>query len=219
MFIETIDKLVAEFQQRLDTKTSVPWGWIFTKVATLLTRYPTGVTKAIMFSELESAWKKIEKLQSKGGMNSADSLRSIVVSKHLSPQAVFEVCLKEVKTVEGTHTRIAVVEETNGESSFTMEMYLHQKLYAEVDEVMANRYKLRFTGCRLFHGHGKKSSRLLPSESFVVLVNAEVAENFCQKFSSLEGMFWLYVEGLLSNCYAPLPHPETPLIPPELSYF
>ena len=188
MFIETIDKLVAEFQQRLGTKTSVPWGWFFAKLATLLTRYPTGVTKAIMFSELECSWRKIEKLQSKGGMNSADSLRSIALSKHHSPQAVFHVSFREVKTVEGTHTRIAVVEESNDESSFTMEMYLHKKLYAEVDEIMANGFKLRFTGCRLFHGRRKKSLRLLPSESFVVLLNAEVVENFCQNMSSLEGL-------------------------------
>ena len=188
MFIETIDKLVSEFQQRLGTTISVPWGWFFTKLAALLTRYPTGVTKAIMFSELECAWRKIEKLQAKGGINSADSLRSIVLSKHLSPQAVFEVFLKEVNVVEGTHTRIAVVEEneSTAESSFTMEMYLHQKLYAEVDEIMANGYKLRFTGCQLFGGRRKKSLRLLPSESFVVLVNSE---NFCQNYASLEGMF------------------------------
>jgi hypothetical protein len=189
MFVETIDKLLSEFQQRLGTKTSIPWGWFFTKLATLLSRYPTGVTKAIMFSELECAWRKIEKLQAKGGMHSADSLRSIVLSKHLSPQAVFEVFLKEVKIVEGTHTRIAVIEESSAESSFSMEMYLHQKLYAEVDEIMANGSKLRFTGCRLFDGRRKKSLRLLPSGSFVVLVNDEHNENFCQNFASLEGMF------------------------------
>ena len=218
MFIETIDKLVAEFQQRLGTKISVPWGWFFTKLATLLTRYPTGVTKAIMFSELECSWRKIEKLQSKGGMNSADSLRSIVLSKHLSPQAVFHVSFKEVKTVEGTHTRIAVVEECNVESSFTMEMYLHKKLYAEVDEIMANDFKLRFTGCRLLHGRRTKLSRLLPSESFVVLVNAEAAENFCQNLSSLEGVLYILLQTLwhsrlaLFGAAILLPHPGVPVL-------
>ena len=192
MFVEKIEELVCEFQQRLGTKAIIPWGWFFTKLATLLTRYPTGVTKAIMFSELECAWRKIEKLQAKGGVSSADSLRSIVLSKHLSPQAVFEVGLKEVKVVEGTHTRIAVVEEiesSNPDSRFTMDMYLHQKLYTEVDEIMANGYQLRFTGCRLFHSRKGRSLRLLPSENFAVLINAESVGRFSQNFASLEGTF------------------------------
>ncbi|XP_028402868.1 uncharacterized protein LOC114525665 [Dendronephthya gigantea] len=186
MFIETIDKLVSEFQQRLGTTTSIPWGWFFTKLVTLLSRYPTGVTKAIMLSELECSWRKIEKLQAKGGMNSADSLRSIVLSRHLSPQAVFEVFLKEVKNVEATQTRVAVLmeHETSSEHSFTMEMYLHQKLYGEVEQIMANGYKLRFTGCRLFDGRRNKSLKLLPSESFVVLVNDGAIHNF----TTLEGL-------------------------------
>ena len=191
MFVETIDKLISEFQQRLGSKSSIPWGWFFAKLARLLSRYPTGVTKAIMFSELECAWRKIEKLQTKGGTSSADSLRSIVLSKHLDPQAVFEVLLKEVKIVDGTHTQIAVVEDpesSGSDSSFTMEMYLHQKLYTEVDEIMAQGYKLRFTGCQLFDGRRKKSLRLLPSENFLVLVNAGAVESFGQNFASLEGM-------------------------------
>lgn len=185
MFIETINALVSEFQQRLGTQNSVPWGWFFTKLVRLLSRYPTGVTKAIMFSELECSWRRIEKLQAKGAMHSADSLRSLVLSKHLSPRAIFEVFLKEVKNVDETQTRIAVVEEqeVSSECRFTMEMYLHQKLYGEVEEIMAKSFKLRFTGCRLFDGRRKKSLRLFPSESFVVLVD----DGAIQKFATLEG--------------------------------
>lgn len=192
MFVSTIDNLVSEFQQRLRSKASVPWGWFFAKVATLLSRYPTGVTKAILFSELECAWRKIEKLLVKGGVNSTDSLRSIVLSKHLSPQIVFEVFVREVKIVAGTHTRVAVVGERQeyesclDEPCFTVEMYLHQKLYAKVDEIMACGYKLRFTGCRLCDSRRKKSLRLLPSESFVVIVNDD--HKVFQNVASLEGM-------------------------------
>ena len=196
MFVETIDKLIAEFQQRLDTKTSIPWGWFFSKLASLLARYPTGITKAIMLAELECAWRKIEKLQTKGGISSADSLRSIVLSKHLDPQAVFEVLIKEVKVVEGTQTQIAVVDDpefSSSDFSFTIEMYLHQKLYAEVDEIMARGYNLKLTGCRSFNDHKKRLLRLLPSENFLVLVDARAVESFDQKFTMLEGVFYLII--------------------------
>lgn len=190
MFVETVDRLVLEFQQRLGTNTTVPWGWLFTNLLTLLSRYPTGVTKAILLAELESSWKKIEKFHSKGSLQGANSLRSIFVTKQLSPQAVFEVYLKEVAFVEGTSARIGVIGEESGShgSCLTMEMYLHQKLYDEVDEIIAHNYKLRFTGCRLFEGRSKNSVKLLPSESFVILIDQDSTERLCERFLTLEGM-------------------------------
>lgn len=186
MFMKTVNTLLLEFQQSLGTNSAIPWGWLFAKLLSLLSRYPTGVTKAILLAELELSWKKIEKYHSRGTSHGTDSLSSIFVTKQLSSQAVFEVYLQEVTFVEGTHTRIGVMRESQG-SCCTVEMYLHQKLYDIVDKIMANNYKLRFTGCRLIESRGKKLIKLLPSESFVILIDRESTERFCQCFSTLEG--------------------------------
>lgn len=190
MFITTINALLLEFQQRLGTNIAIPWGWLFTKLLSLLARYPTGVTKAILLAELESSWRKIEKHHSMGTSHDTyDVFSSISLTKQLSSQAVFEVYLQEVTFVEGTHTRIGVMRGSQSRGScLTMEMYLHQKLYDIEDEIMAHNYKLRFTGCRLIESRGKKSTKLLPSESFIILIDQESMERLCQCFVTLEGL-------------------------------
>ena len=188
MFVETVDQLVAEFQQRLGKSTNIPWGWLFTKLLALLTRYPSGITKAILLCELECAWKKIEKFQSKAAVHGTDSLRTIALTQQLSHEGILEVFLQNVHVVGGTNTKVGVIAETcDATGCFTLQMYLHKKIYDKVDQIMEHNFKLRFTGCRIFHGRNKHSMKLLPSDNFVVLVDQEATGRLFKDFPSLEG--------------------------------
>ena len=192
MFVKTVDQLVSECQRQFNTTVPIPWGWLFTHLVSLLSRYPSGVTKAILLCELESSWKRIEKLHSKstGGM---DILRRIVMSQQLSYEEVLEVFLHQVTIVGGTHTKLGVIAESCGDSIinedpiFTMQMYLHKKLYNEEGTIIAHNFKLRFTGCRLLQGQGNRSIKLLPSDNFIILVDQDASEKLFHSFPSLEG--------------------------------
>ncbi|EDO42252.1 predicted protein [Nematostella vectensis] len=157
-------------KERTNGKCNPHWNWLAVKLMWLLSKYPSGITKAIILAEIQNSWINFSQLQgySERFKTRKVTVDSVLESKFLRPDAILEVKVEEVKCIPGTQTKLAILKNLS-EGRHAIEMYLHQKL-TQI-EASLSKYTLRFTSCRLWRATDAKNLRVLPSDNAVVLLD------------------------------------------------
>ena len=174
MFVRKISELRDHIQQRTNGKCHPHWNWLCVKLLSILAKYPSGVSRAIILAEIQQSWSQFH--QSRGSQQQRElTVSGICQSRQVGRQSVLEAVVDNVQTVEGTHTKIAVLRDDGYNQ--TLDMYLHQKLY---EQPLAQR-KLKFTGCRLLQGTRNERICLLPTENVAIIADSdhEFPPNLC----------------------------------------
>lgn len=130
MFEECVTSLRNYIQDRTNGKCIPPWNWLFIKLASLLSRYPSGITKAIILAEIQQSWNQHSQFQGLLEEQRARkvSVDSVFESRRIGYESILEAAVENIETVPDTHTKIAILRDsTRGRN--TLGMYLHQKLY------------------------------------------------------------------------------------------
>lgn len=192
MFEECVTSLRKYIQDRTNRKCIPPWNWLFVKLASLLSRYPTGITKAIILAEIQQSWNQRSQYQGRldGQKSRKITVDSVFESRHIGYESILEAVVESIETVPGTHTKIAILRDPC-KGRHTLGMYLHQKLYQLQAATSVEKRTLRFTSCRLIQGKSLSCAghkvHLLPSENVVILCQEAELARF-EKFCSLEGI-------------------------------
>lgn len=193
MFADKITELRSFIIDRTGQRCVPHWNWLCVKLLSLLSKYPSGITKTIILAEVQNSWANVNQLQghNQGFKKRKISLDSVIEMRHIGHDAIVEVRVEAIKNVPGTHTKLAVLKNAGSNHSKhqgrnSVEMYLHQKLYDIENVILKNGLHLRFTGCRLWKGGNVKSPRLLPSENVVILLQGNEDSSFKTKFTSLK---------------------------------
>ncbi|KAL2614116.1 hypothetical protein R1flu_025808 [Riccia fluitans] len=191
------------------------WSWVCTRILTCCKSYPSGVTPAILLSELYEAWLARERVErcvkgkSRPGpahgvrrqkqmlTSKVTTIDSILERRFIPLDAVLDAVVVDIQIIQGTSSYLV----TLGDSwSFnSIEFYLHRKFYDLVDSTSAILRKgreIRLTGCQLRDAltEGKVAPRLLPTEYVIILLDEEQDEDlyllgaqFCSdNFSSIQ---------------------------------
>ncbi|KAG7625535.1 Cell division control protein 24 OB domain 2 [Arabidopsis thaliana x Arabidopsis arenosa] len=194
------------------TEASGPgWGWVASRILKTCTAYSSGVTAAILLSDLSQAWHE----QNKPGMSKKkpeliDQLKkghrrrrlantvtidSIYEKNFLSMNSVLEAVIINADVLPGTNIFML----TLGDfwSSNTIDLYLHRRYYELVETpngILRKGREVLITGCYLRTAReGFGTPRLLPTEYLVVLLDEDqdddailIAAQFCSDtFSSV----------------------------------
>ncbi|PFX23126.1 uncharacterized protein LOC111333359 [Stylophora pistillata] len=193
MFEESVTSLRNYIQDRTNGECTPPWNWLFIKLASLLSRYPSGITKAIILAEIQQSWNQHSQFQGLLEEQKARkvSVESVFESRRIGYESILEAVVENIETVPGTHTKIAILRDpARGRNS--LGMHLHQKLY-HLNESRVKKLTLRFTSCRLIQRKSLSLSsashkvHLLPSENVVILSQQDELSQF-GLFGSLEGI-------------------------------
>ena len=190
MFEQCVTSLRNYIHDRTNGKCFPPWNWLFVKLASLLSRYPSGITKAIILAEIQQSWNQFSQFQGRldGQKARRITVDSVFEGRHIGYESILEATVESIETVPGTHTNIAILRDRKGKN--TLGMYLHQKLY-QLEPTSLKNHTLRFTSCRLIQGKGLSFAghkvHLLPSENVVILCGEDDLAGF-EKYGSLQGI-------------------------------
>ena len=187
MFEESVTSLRNYIKDRTNGKYFPTWNWLFVKLVSLLSRYPSGITKAIILAEIQQSWNQFSQFQGRFEEQKARKVTvdSVSESRHIGYESILEATVEKIETVPGTHTNIAILRDRKGRN--TLGMYMHQKLCL-LQEELIKKLTLRFTSCRLVQGKGLSFAghkvHLLPSENVVILCEGQDREKFDNNFLS-----------------------------------
>lgn len=187
MFEESVTSLRNYIKDRTNGKCFPTWNWLFVRLVSLLSRYPSGITKAIILAEIQQSWNQFSQFQGRFEEQKARkvSVDSVTESRHIGYESILEATVEKIETVPGTHTNIAILRDRKGRN--TLGMYMHQKLCLLKEELI-KKLTLRFTSCRLVQGKGLSFAghkvHLLPSENVVILCEEQDWEKFDNNFGS-----------------------------------
>ncbi|CAN8269201.1 unnamed protein product [Cochlearia groenlandica] len=194
------------------TESSGPgWGWIASRILRTCTAYSSGVTAAILLSDLSQAWHE----QNKSGMSKKQpelinqlkksyrrrrlantvTIDSIYEKNFLSMNSILEAVIIKADVLPGTNIFML----TLGDfwSSNTIDLYLHRRYYELVETpngILRKGREVLITGCYLRTAReGCGTPRLLPTEYLVILLDEDedddailIAAQFCSDtFSSV----------------------------------
>uniref|UniRef100_A0A1J3JTQ1 Nucleic acid-binding proteins superfamily n=1 Tax=Noccaea caerulescens TaxID=107243 RepID=A0A1J3JTQ1_NOCCA len=178
------------------TEASGPgWGWIASRILKTCTAYSSGVTAAILLSDLSQAWHE----QNKPGMSKKkpeliDQLKkshrrrrlattvtidSIYEKNFLSMNSVLEAVIVNADVLPGTNIFML----TLGDfwSSNTIDLYLHRRYYELVETqngILRKGREVLITGCYLRTAReGCGTPRLLPTEYLVILLDEDADDD------------------------------------------
>ena len=183
------------------------WTYVCSKVVELLQKYPTGITEAIVLSELLTG---LNRSQSKRPGEHANlrsnrfeqmevgrktSIFEILDTKQVNISAFLDCYLIESDgETSGGSTRIVKLKDQmdhnwcDEEKNIPIiEMYLHQKLCCIEDTL--KKYPLRMTNLRLHKVPKHRSHRLLPTEYVAHILDASRDKKFLsEKFGGFDGI-------------------------------
>ncbi|CAN7074632.1 unnamed protein product [Brassica oleracea var. botrytis] len=171
------------------------WGWIASRVLKTCTAYSSGVTAAILLSDLSQAWHE----QNKPGMSKKKpelidqlnkshrrrrlantvTIDSIYEKNFLSMNSVLEAVVINADLLPGTNIFML----TLGDfwSSNTIDLYLHRRYYELVETpngILRKGREVLITGCYLRTAReGCGTPRLLPTEYLVILLDEDEEED------------------------------------------
>ncbi|CAN6991174.1 unnamed protein product [Brassica rapa subsp. trilocularis] len=178
------------------TEVSGPgWGWIASRVLKTCTAYSSGVTAAILLSDLSQGWHE----QNKPGMSKKKpelidqlnkshrrrrlantvTIDSIYEKNFLSMNSVLEAVVIKADLLPGTNIFML----TLGDfwSSNTIDLYLHRRYYELVETpngILRKGREVLITGCYLRTAReGCGTPRLLPTEYLVILLDEDEEED------------------------------------------
>ncbi|KAJ4839551.1 hypothetical protein Tsubulata_042787 [Turnera subulata] len=193
------------------TDTGPGWSWIASRILKSCTAYSSGVTAAILLSDLYQAWSEqhragapkkrpeiinqLKKKHKRTKLPSTVTIDSIYDKNFLSLSSVLEAVVVDTFVLPGTNIYML----TLGDfwSSNTIDLYLHRRYYDLVDPqngILKKGREVFLTGCRLRTAReGCGRPRLLPTEYLVILLDEDqeydellIAAHFCSdSFSSI----------------------------------
>ncbi|KAJ8445698.1 hypothetical protein Cgig2_026025 [Carnegiea gigantea] len=186
------------------------WSWIASRVLKTCISYSSGVTAAILLSELSQAWNEQRKTSApkkrpdcinqlkrnhrRARLPNTVTIDTIYEKNFLSLNSVLEAVVVDVSVLNGTNIYML----TLGDfwSSNTIDLYLHRRYYSLASDngILKKGREVFLTGCYLRSaGEGSGYLRLLPTEYFVILLDEDqdddvmlLAAQFCSdSFSSV----------------------------------
>ncbi|TMX02762.1 hypothetical protein EJD97_020010 [Solanum chilense] len=167
------------------------WRWIVSRILKTCIAYSSGVTSAILLSDLFQAWNELNKsgapkkqseciLQLKKKHKRAKlpntvTIDSIYEKKFLSLNSVIEAVIIDTYILPGTN--IYMLHLGDFWSSNTIDLYLHRRFYSLADPkngILKKGREVFLTGCRLrIATGGSDHARLLPTEYLVILLDED----------------------------------------------
>ncbi|KAL6193651.1 hypothetical protein ACLB2K_034735 [Fragaria x ananassa] len=194
------------------SETSRPsWNWIVSRILKTCSAYSSGVTAAILLSDLSQAWheknrdrpmkkmpecvRELRKKHKRRKLPNTVTIDSIYEKNFLSLKSVLEAVIVDVYVLPGT--KIYMLSLGDFWSTNTIDLYLHQKYYDLINPtngILNKGRQIFLTGCYLrASGGGSRCPRLLPTEYLVVLLDEDddadamlLAAQFCSDtFSSV----------------------------------
>ncbi|KAJ3055714.1 hypothetical protein HK097_009599 [Rhizophlyctis rosea] len=146
--------------------------WVAQRILSLVAQYPSGLTEAILYSELELQWDDCSVEFRRGVSRKFELLDSVTDGKLIGLDAVFEVTITASSLLPRTHTRIFTLADES--SKRTVDMYLHQKFYFLTQGPLVdllNQRSIRLTGTRSVTTNS--ITRLLPTEYIIYLLSSK----------------------------------------------
>lgn len=174
-----------------------PWSWVCSHILTTCKAYSSGVTSAILLSELFQAWQEQSRgKRSKGKLSNnimsdkrqkqnrrrlqnTVTIDSIYEKKFLPLDGVLEAVIVDIFVLPGTSCYMLSLGDPW--SSNTIDLYLHRKFYDLVEPehgILRKNREIRLTGCRLRTSTGSGQPRLLPTDYLVILLDEEQDDDF-----------------------------------------
>nr|XP_010318975.1 uncharacterized protein LOC101245489 isoform X3 [Solanum lycopersicum] len=174
-----------------DDSKGPSWRWIVSRILRTCIAYSSGVTSAILLSDLFQAWNELNKsgapkkqseciLQLKKKHKRAKlpntvTIDSIYEKKFLSLNSVIEAVIIDTYILPGTN--IYMLHLGDFWSSNTIDLYLHRRFYSLADPkngILKKGREVFLTGCRLrIATGGSDHARLLPTEYLVILLDED----------------------------------------------
>ncbi|XP_027774018.1 uncharacterized protein LOC107008441 isoform X2 [Solanum pennellii] len=174
-----------------DDSKGPSWRWIVSRILKTCIAYSSGVTSAILLSDLFQAWNELNKsgapkkqseciLQLKKKHKRAKlpntvTIDSIYEKKFLSLNSVIEAVIIDTYILPGTN--IYMLHLGDFWSSNTIDLYLHRRFYSLADPkngILKKGREVFLTGCRLrIAAGGSGHARLLPTEYLVILLDED----------------------------------------------
>ncbi|XP_057471952.1 uncharacterized protein LOC130760587 [Actinidia eriantha] len=214
-FLQFIDYsksvLSPEEDERKDDSNGPGWSWIVSRILKKCTSYSSGVTSAILLSDICQAWHEQQKIgasrkrpecinqmkkkHKRAKLPNTDTIDSIYENNFLSLNSVLEAVIVDAFLLPGTN--IYMITLGDFWSSNTIDLYLHRRFYNLADPnngILKKGREVFLTGCYLrpaFGGSGYP--RLLPTEYLVILLDEDqdddamlLGAQFCSdSFSSI----------------------------------
>ncbi|OWM88058.1 hypothetical protein CDL15_Pgr016631 [Punica granatum] len=167
------------------------WSWIASRILRTCIAYSSGVTAAILLSDLSQAWGEqnrvassrkrpecIKQLKSKHRrtkLPNTVTIDSIYKKNFLSLSSVLEVVIVDAYVLPGTN--IYMLSLGDFWSSNTIDLFLHRRYYDLVNTqngILRKGREIFLTGCHLrTAAEGSGYMRLLPTEYLVILLDEE----------------------------------------------
>ncbi|CAI9118972.1 OLC1v1020619C1 [Oldenlandia corymbosa var. corymbosa] len=208
-FIDFAQTMLSENEKENSNRPG--WSWTASRILKTCSAYSSGVTPAILLSDLSQAWSeqnrvrapkkrpdyvnKMREKHKRAKLPDTVTIDSIYEKRFLSLASVIEAVILDVYTLPGTN--IYMITLGDFWSSNTIDLYLHRRFYKLVDPINGILRKGRevlLTGCHLRTASGSSAqSRLLPTENFIVLLDEDqdddamlLGAQFCSdSFSSI----------------------------------
>ncbi|KAK9136684.1 hypothetical protein Sjap_007278 [Stephania japonica] len=203
-----------------------PWSWIVSRILKTCSAYSSGVTSAILLSELSQAWdgqnrtgapKKrpgcltqlMKKKQKRTKLMNTVTIDSIYEKNFLSANSILEAVVVDVFLLTGTS--IYMLSLGDIWSSSTIDLYLHRRYYDLVDlespenGILKKGREVFLTGCCLRAAvRGSGHLQLLPTEYMVILLD-EMLQAVIHQFEacgcSLRPMTWMPLLALTAAAF------------------
>ncbi|XP_009786210.1 uncharacterized protein [Nicotiana sylvestris] len=167
------------------------WSWIAYKILKTCIAYSSGVTSAILLSDLFQAWNELnrsgapkkqsecishmKKKHKRAKLPNTVTIDSIYEKKFLSLNSVIEAVIIDTFVLPGTN--IYMLHLGDFWSSNTIDLYLHRRFYSLADPkngILKKGREVFLTGCRLRTATGCSGhARLLPTEYLVILLDED----------------------------------------------
>ncbi|RLN38625.1 uncharacterized protein C2845_PM01G25140 [Panicum miliaceum] len=186
-----------------------PWGWVVAQVLKSCCAYSSGVTAAIILSDLFQSWteqrksltskRKVEltkliNTRNKRRLPNTVTIDSIHEKNFLSPKSVLEAVVIDVFALPGTNIYMLTLGDMW--SASTIDLYLHRRYYDCIGQygILKKGREVMLTGCCLRTAmEGSGHARILPTEYMVILLAEDqdedamlLAAQFCTySFSSM----------------------------------
>ncbi|KAI3916323.1 hypothetical protein MKW98_004764 [Papaver atlanticum] len=174
------------------------WNWIVSRILKTCSAYSSGVTSAILLSDLSQAWNEqyqfgfskrkpelitqMQKKHRRTRLPNAVTIDSIYEKNFLSTSSILEAVVLDVFVLPGTN--IYMISLGDFWSSNTIDLYLHRRYYDLVDPespdngILKKGREIFLTGCCLrTAAEGSGCRRLLPTEYLVILLDENKDED------------------------------------------
>ncbi|KAL8153669.1 hypothetical protein V2J09_011429 [Rumex salicifolius] len=187
------------------------WSWIASRILKTCVSYSSGVTAAILLSEISQTWSeqrrsfapgkrpecinKLKKKHRRSKLPNWVSIDSIYEKNFLSLNSVLDAVIIDAFLLPGTN--IYMLKLGDFWSSNTIDLYLHRRYYELVSTeygILRKEREVILTGCYLRSGsEGFGHPRLLPTEYMIILLDEDQdddamllrAQFFSDSFSSI----------------------------------